>query len=254
MFSNAHTVLEWTYEPDGFFGECVTFSYKGGEITLAEGHARGEFDARFYDCGEDFLRPAHEHVSDMFLAQQVMVQSQYKLLTASMFRHYTCGRRDQTIFLEGGHLKLSGASMDSIFRNTEGKVVYNSKTERLEKQAKFRADVAKLLPDEPMLRRMLQSFRNALSDRDNLLIHLYEVREALTTACGNEKNAISAAEISKSCWKKFGRMANDSLLLEGRHRGRRDRLRSATPKEIDWALCFAQKLIEGYVRIRTKPN
>ena len=94
---------------------------------------------------------------------------------------------------------------------------------------------------------MLQSFNNALNDNENFLIHLYEMRDALAAEFGGEGSACNAVKVSKAEWSDFGRMANEDPLLEGRHRGKRHKLRRATQDEFEHATKFCQKLVEGYV-------
>lgn len=171
-----------------------------------------------------------------------------------MAREHTDGRRDTTLFLEGGQFTLSGGSADFIVRDAEGNIVADSKAELLSKQAAFRTEVARLLPNDPVLKRMLNSYTKALKDHGNFLVHLYEIRDALVAMYGGEREAKTATGISTSEWSDFGRMANNMPLLEGRHRGSKEGLRPATADEVHRATSFARRLIEGYVRTRNHRN
>lgn len=247
MCEESKTVLEWTYNPADFFEEPCTFSFSGGEITISEGEVKGEFDGSNYDQGQDFRDQLHEQVTNVFLAQQVQARRHFQLSSASMAREHSDGRRCITAFLESGKFTLSGGQIDMVVTNAKGKIIKDPKAERLQKQQNFRDNVSNLLPGDLTLKRMLQSFQNALSDTDNLFIHLYEVREALTSEFGSESSVKTDLGVSATDWSNFGRLANNEPIHEGRHRGKHKALRPANSLETAWALCFAKELIEAYV-------
>ena len=247
MSTDAKTVLEWTYEPKDLFEVSCTIDYLGGEISIADGKVLGEFDGHYYDQGQEFRELVNIHVHAVFLAQQVQVHQDFKLSDASMAREHSDGRRDVTVFVEPITIKIKGGRVDIVTRNADGEVVRDTRAERLQKQQEFREKIAELPPNDLALKRMLQSFRNALADRDNLLIHLYEVRETLTSEFDSEANAKTALSVSAADWSRFGRLANNEPIQEGRHRGKHAGLRPANQSEFEWALAFVQRLIEAYV-------
>ena len=243
------TVLEWTYEPKGFFEESCNLPFSDGEIAIAAGVARGEFGAERYDEGQCFRDSAQEFLDSAFLAQQVQVHQHFTLSKAVAAREHADGRRDCTVFLKPVALTMSLGQIDVIVQDEHGNVTTDTKAERLQRQVGFHSKIMHLIPLHSEIKRMLQSFRNALNDPDNFLIHLFEIRE--TVVCYVQKPPVQHQQVnvSASDWSKFGRLANDEPLLEGRHRGKRSELRKATSEEVRWALCFGQCLIEGYVQL-----
>lgn len=250
MTTDAKTVLEWTYTPKSLFESPCHFTFAGGQITIADGTIRGEFDDSCYGRGLEFRDEVHAHVETVFMAQQVQVCENFTLSAASMVREHADGHRDVTGFLEPFHLKMSAGRADFILRNANGEIIQDTKVERLQKQQDFRDRVATLTSSSLVLKRMLQSFRNALIDDDNLLIHLYEVREALTSEYGGDIKVRKALSVSSVDWSRFGQLANNEPIQEGRHRGKHTGLRLATKAETEWALSFAQRLIEEYVTVK----
>lgn len=250
MSDVAKTVLEWTYEPRNFFEERSALYHPDGSIEIAEGKARGEFDAARFDEGEAFCKSMHGFLESAFLAQQIQAHLPYTLAQPALARVHPDGRRDVSLFVKSAVMVMSVGTVDIIVRDANGNITSDSKAERLGKQAQFRADVGRILPHDIALKRMLQSFRNALENSDNLLIHLYEIRETLSTEFSGEKAAREAVSVSSGDWSKFGRLANEEPLLEGRHRGKHSDLRKASADEATWALNFGQRLIEGYVHFR----
>ena len=67
------TVLEWNYQPKGFFETPCELVISDGNISIGDGVARGEFDAKYYDLGVDFRNDVHERLVLAFQAQQVQV-------------------------------------------------------------------------------------------------------------------------------------------------------------------------------------
>lgn len=247
MTTCAKTILEWTYEPQGFFEVPFELTFLEGQISISKGGVRGEFDGSCYDQGLEFRERIHAHVSSVFLAQQVQVPQYFKLSVASMAREYADGRRDVTAFIEPIRLKISMGRADVIIRSADGEIVQDTRAERLQKQQDFRESVAALAQGNDVLKRVLQSFSTALSDPDNLLIHLDEIRETFKTEYGSDKSAQEALNVTSKSWSRFGALANNEPLKEGRHRGRHRKLRPATKSEIEHALSFSQELIEKYV-------
>ena len=87
-----------------------------------------------------------------------------------------------------------------------------------------------------------------MSDPDDELVHLYEIRDALSTKFGSEKAARNALKISYDNWSRFGQLCNDEPLRQGRHRGKKYEARDATNAELSEARRIAQAMIEGYLR------
>jgi hypothetical protein len=244
MTTNAKTVVEWTYVPKGLFEVPCQLTFEGGQIEIADGDVRGEFDASCYGQGRDFHDRVHTHVGTVFMAQQVQVCQCFTLSEASMALEHADGRRDVTIFGVSFSSKSSFGRVDSIVTNANGAVTQDTRADRLQQQQNFRDNVA-TMTDDLFLKRMLQSYGNALSDHDNFLIHLSEIREAFTLNFGTAKD---------DYWRGFGKLANDDPVQEGRHRGKHTGLRPATELETERALSFARRQIKKYVAAKVSDS
>jgi hypothetical protein len=251
MADDSMTVLEWTYEPADLFEEPVVFTWSGGEVRIEGGRVRGTFDPEYYTQGREFRDAAHEIVLGRFQAQQIQTQTLFDLSPASMSREHGDGRRDVTAFMETAKVSLTGHPVDIVLRDAEGNVVEDTKATRTIKHRRFGESVIDLLTTDPTLKKIMNSFDKALRDKGNLLVHLYEIRDAISKEYGSEKNARNSVKVTGADWSKFGRMVNDDPLLEGRHRGKHTGLRNCTKDEISFATGFAQALIEGYVVDKT---
>ena len=66
---------------------------------------------------------------------------------------------------------------------------------------------------------MFESYSNSVSDSDNELVRLYEIRDALRVHYGGETNVKDALGITESEWEQLGRLTNDPHISQGRDRG-----------------------------------
>ena len=161
-------------------------------------------------------------------------------------------RNDGTknIFLEAEPIvmKVSIGSVDLVVRDKDGNIVSDLKQERLDKQKWFSETVAKYRGVDSTLDQMLKSYQMAVKDPKNELVHLYEIRDALSTRFGMKKKAMKYLCISNKEWDIIGNLANFQPLEEGRHRGKAaGTLRPAENHELEMARKSASNLVEKYL-------
>tara|TARA_B100001939_G_C16884756_1_gene592538 strand:- start:254 stop:1021 length:768 start_codon:yes stop_codon:yes gene_type:complete len=250
MSKDSKTILEWSYEPNSYFEVPTRFECFGGEVLIDNGLVKGTFASEHY--GErDFRDAVHELVEARFLAQQVQSHKSYELSGASMYREHPDGSRDVTAFIDTLVMKASVHAPDIVITDREGNVVSDSKAERVKRREDFGCSVVTNFQD-PALKRMVQSFHNAITDEDNSLIHLYEIKETVDTVFG-KSNAKRVLGIADQSWSRLIKMANNEPLVEGRHRGKHDGLRRMSEDERNEVYKIAQGIIENYVHhISTK--
>jgi hypothetical protein len=138
--------------------------------------------------------------------------------------------------------------VDLVIRDKDGNIVSDTKQERLDKQKWFSAMVAKYRGADGTLDQMLNSYQMAVKYPKNELVHLYEIRDALSSRFGNQRNAMNHLCISEKDWKIIGDLANPQPLEEGRHRGKATgRLRPAKYYELEKARKSASNMVEKYL-------
>ena len=101
---------------------------------------------------------------------------------------------------------------------------------------------------------MLRSYDAGVRDPTNELVHLYEIRDALSAKFGGESAARATLAITASQWSRLGQLCNNEPLCQGRHRGKTGEvLRDATEAELAEARGIARAMIEAYLqRIDTR--
>jgi hypothetical protein len=95
----------------------------------------------------------------------------------------------------------------------------------------------------------LWSYSAGVRDPVNELVHLYEIRDALSVKFGGEIRVRSALAITASQWSRFEQLSNSEPLRQGRHRGKTgETLRDASESELIEARCIARAMIEAYLQ------
>jgi hypothetical protein len=127
------------------------------------------------------------------------------------------------------------------------------KRARIDAELALGEAIARLAPTHPVLRKMLDSYREAVGDPDKEFFHLYEIWDALKSRFDPKEKKPYKAEtvlgLEKGTGGRFESLTNDRRLLQSRHRGQHlGELRSATPEELRKAREIALGLIQAYVQ------
>jgi hypothetical protein len=152
-----------------------------------------------------------------------------------------------------GAVRIAGRRPDAIIKNADGIVVRDTRRERIDRRNDLARRAAVHLTDL-VANSILRSYSAALDDPDNELIHLYEIRDALSSQFRGERAAQMALNISSTKWRRLGSLANVEPLLQGRHRGGNPgALRDATADELEDARWIAREMIESYLQSLKAP-
>lgn len=108
---------------------------------------------------------------------------------------------------------------------------------------------AELAHTDIALSKALRSINASVRDPEDELIHLHEIREAVSLRFGGDEKARAALGIAAYPWSRFGRICNDLPLTQGRHRGKLlETLRSAAEEELSEARNFISNHMEAYLK------
>lgn len=246
MKTDGTVILTWTFTPKDFFEEEVEFAASGANIKIRNGDIETAINCASYNDGlEDEL---HQLIEERFRAGMVSGHASYELSKPNKTIEYPDGRRD--VYARVGTVRMAMVIGKADFRivDKDGRTIADSKRERIDYRNNMGELVAKHRSDG-CLKGMIDSYAAAVSDPDDELTHLYEIRDAAVKKFGGNKEARQVLGASDSNWSEFGDICNDRPLRQGRHRGKkREELRKATSEELESARRFAKSLIEGYVR------
>ena len=245
----AVVVLEWRFSPSGYFEEPITISRDHYTMTIADGKVEAKIDSSVYDGNPSIRKMLHDSLNDRFLAVQLLTHRAYELSKSTLTRVHPDGRKHVLLEVETSYHAVSSDTLDIRVLDKDGNVVSDSRRDRIEKQMSVADLVETHRASDAVLAALLQSYGSAVRDPNNELVHLYEVREALSTRFGGEKAARAELGITRSRWSRLGELCNDEPLRQGRHRGKAAvSLRDATESELGEARAIARRMIETYLQ------
>ena len=240
-------LFDWTYSPADYFEETFEIVRDNYTMRISPGTVEARVASKTFAENPTIRDEIQAALNDRFLGAQLITFRPYELSDSRRTRVHTNGRKDVFIELKGGVAIASGGTVDIRVTNADG-VVYDSKAERTAAKRRL-ADLVQLhRPSSPALAAMLTSFGNAIRDPQNELVHLYEVRDALSAELGGKSDAIATLGLAASAWSRLGQLSNDEPLRQGRHRGKGGAaLRDATHTELQEARDIARSMLSLYV-------
>lgn len=241
-------VLEWTFSPPDYFEETIVIERDTYTVTIAKGKAEARIDPAGYDPEHKMRDELHDALNDRFLGVQVLTHKVYELSKASMYQLHPDGRKDVTIFPESCVITMAVGTPDIVVQDKDGNTVSDSHRDRIEKKKELAHLVEKHSSQDQALASILASYSTAVNDPENELVHLYEIRDALSENFRGNNVARRTLAISNANWSRLGQLANDEQLRQGRHRGKKaGELRDATDSELKEARSIAREMIEAYL-------
>lgn len=242
-------VLEWTFSPPDFFEEQINLKRDDYDLVIGRGKIEARINAEVHEKNPSSVRDdIHHALNDRFLGVQLLTHKPYELSKPSMYRVYPDGHKHYFIHVESGVLFMSAGTADLTHIDKDGNVIRDTKAERIRKM-KSLADLAeKYCRADTTVASLLKSYKMAVTDPINELVHLYEIRDALAKKFNGEKPTQKALNISSTQWSRLGQLANNEPLKQGRHRGKSlGKLRDASEAELKEARNITRGFIEAYL-------
>jgi hypothetical protein len=251
MTDDAIVTLEWTYNPPDFFEQPVPIEDLPCKVVIENGKVLASMNEDVYENNPELCKRIDERLQRMFQGAQLVSQKPYSLTKADMTRLLPGGHKLTTKHLEG-QIRLSG-TLDIIRTDANGNVITDTRQERIDREQELANLVARIGDIDKIATSILVSFRAAIQDHNNELVHLYEVRDALDNRFGGQKNMRKELGISDMEYKRLGQLANDCPFNQGRHRGEyAGQSRDATEAELAEARDITVDMILAYLKYVTK--
>jgi hypothetical protein len=248
-------MLEWQFSPSDYFEDPTTISRDDYTMMIENGRIEARIDSVRYDADLSLRDTLHAELNDRFLAVQLLSHKPYDLSKSRMSRQHPDGRRDIFLDAEPLHLKLSGGRVDVQVKDKNGNVIVDSRRDRIEKKKNLADSISTHRHNDALLNSLLNSYHAAVNDPNNELVHLYEMRDALSGKFCGKDEACSALGFSAPQWSRFGQLCNDEPLRQGRHRGKGvGSLRDATEGELTEARSIARGMVESYLHYLETSN
>ena len=235
--------LEWSYTPADFFEAPVDYAAPNYTVHIENGRVVAAFAT---DQPDGVFPSVHDELEARFLGAQPFRNKPFQLSGYGTKRVRPDGTSVMGISV-GATLHAMVGTVDIVIRDADGNVTSDTKADRIKATNELAERAAKHISDS-VAAALLKSYNEAINDPPNELTHLYEIRDALSKKFGGDKNARSTLSISKDEWSRFGKLANDEPLYEGRHRGENvGQLRHAAESELEEARTIARKMILAYL-------
>jgi hypothetical protein len=255
-------LLEWTFRPSDFFEQDLGFSICDGiTITITPGRiSSSKVTPEIFS--RDLVLDVDKQLRKRFIFKKTFNQRSFDLSRPTESKVLPSGKRMVDIlgsFSEPIVIRTRASVSGVIIKKADGTFI-DTKKESLAAEKEFIENSGHL--DDDCLGSMLCSYDQAMNDKDNYLIHLYEICDALSEndkfkGKGKDKgmkNAIKKLSLSEpskdieSIWDELGKMANRAPLAEGRHRGKSLAIIASTLEERSRGEYLALQLISAYIR------
>lgn len=248
-------VVEWNFEPKDYFEADFAIEYDNYSVEIKSGIAKAVLDTVSQDKAEEIISDLTRDLVSCFLAIQVMNHQSYKLGKPSRYDLRKDGTKNIYLQIEDIVQVSDISPLDIIVNDKNGNVISDSKQDRINEKKWFSNTSAKYRLKDPTLDRMLNSYNSSVYDQNNELVHLYEIRDAVSKKFGSEKKAKAKLKITKEEWSDFGLIANSKPLFQGRHRGKNaDFLRNADVSELGIMRKIASKMVKNYMNYLENTN
>lgn len=240
-------LVEWTFSPPDFFETQIAIARADYTMAIDAGLARARIEPSVFDARADMRAELDAALRNRFEAQQVVRHKPYDLGSAAVKRVGADGAVNTVLFGEMIEVLAASDSADCVLANAEGVVLKDTKAERIAANNAF-AERVEAHASDALLRALLVSYRASVRDPNDELVHLYEIREALSKQFGGETTARATLGVSKHEWSELGRISNSLPVRQGRHRGQSPGvLRDATEEELTTARRAAFEMIQRYL-------
>lgn len=248
-------VAEWNYEPNDYFEDNFSIEYEHYTIEIEPGVVRAHLSPVYIENVDETISKLNHDLESRFSAVQVMTHQEFKLSKPSRYALTKDGTKHIYLQLETVVCVADGSRIDIVIHDKDGNLVSDTKQERIDRKKWFSETTAKHICKNHTLKQMLKSYSSSVSDPNNELVYLYEIRDAIAKEFGGEINSRSKLNITKKEWSYFGLIANKKPLLQGRHRGNNAGvLRDAEVSELGAIRKIASKMVENYLIFLEKTN
>lgn len=244
----AREEFTWTYTPTDYLEQEITIDIDGFVMTIAEGAARVEVDSDYFKANPNIRRQFHDALRDRLLGVQLVAHERFELSKSRRVPISPSGGRGCVIEPETGHLRSVGGKPDIVQYDANGRVILDTKRDRIETKRSLAERVAKFRSQSDTLARMIRGFDGAMRNPKDEFVYLWEIADAAKLRFKDTPDIRASLGFDAGPWKRLKELCNELPLWQGRHRGKLPGpLRDATNDELDEARRIALGIIEAYM-------
>lgn len=237
----ATVILEGTYSPKDYFEEPRPISGPQLTVNLNDGQLTATLECEADNPKDDFHRihnQIRKSIDRIFQFRQITKHTPFRFDTRSVRVTLSDGTTYGRTYSE---------PTPAIFTTTP----YDTSPEAVKKAQKDEKLITRAIKygrDDETLDALITFLQRSITDPDQEISHLYDIRDALRKRFGTIGEARNKLSISQQQWKLLDDLANERGLEEGRHRGRHHTsLRKAKEEELDGARRIGRLMIYKYI-------
>jgi hypothetical protein len=239
--------IEWQYTPRDAFEAPYTREGDGYRLTISDGTVEVTFLPARNELPKDERFTWEALVQQLIRAREMLTHRKIDLRGGGFYVQHENGTRSVYLQVQGAFHESTSAQADVILQDSEGKIVRDSRAERIEDHRQFFDSVLELAPEDAVLRVVLNSYSSAVADPTNEFLYLGEIIDAISVPFGTLPHAERVLGI-RAARSRLGRLANNERVEQSRHRGKfPEGLRKATAQELADARNAAREMVRAYV-------
>jgi len=240
-------ILVWTFRPVDYFEDVID----ADDYAIAIGNGKVEITVsqQLYDATPELRKRLYHVVNSRFLGVQLLTHQPYQLTDNPVRRSRADGTNKGIVYAEVEESFSMDVDVEILVIDRDGNVIVGPCADGIGRKKELAELAALAVAQDALAGSLLGMYDKAVRDPENELIHLYEIREALSKEFGGESGACATLGVSRKEWSHLGELANDPQIGQGRHRGKNvGSLRDATATELEEARAIARKLVEQYMK------
>ena len=186
------TILYWQYKPVNFFE--VPFQYSDNQyiLNMQNGNAESILSTPHEMVPEKVQKDIENKVLSFFNARMLLKHKPYELGSLNIRQHHSDGNIATLATISGkaSIVKLENGKIDFLLTDSSAQVILDTKAERVAKEESLIKVIASSTGKHPLINKLITSYKTAVSDPSDELVHLYEIIDALKKHFTSKANAI----------------------------------------------------------------
>ena len=196
MKQNEIILMKWVYTPKDFFEEKETSLLSDIENTIENGEITVYLnDSQNFPGIQEKLQ---EQLFSIFRGAALVNQKPFTIEYCGQETTNSDDRRLVILHVDFA-VKMS-MEVDYLVKDQNDNIIVDTKLERQSNRRRLATLAAKYQKTDPIIDSILSSYEKSLNYPSTALVHLYEIRDALSKKFSGEKEATKKLNISKSKW------------------------------------------------------
>lgn len=241
-------IFTWAFSPPDSFEQEFSLEICDQVLHVGVGAARVEIDSETFEADPSVSDRIFEVLRDHLNGVELVKGCITTLSDSERETLFEDGRRTSSLRIHDGVSAVNSTCVDLTELDVHGNLVRDTRQERISRIKSLGERIAAQGREDRTLVKLIASYRAAMRDPSDELVHLYEIADALKSLFKRPREVQDHIEIQPEEWGRFERLCNHRELRQSRHRGlAASVLRDATPDELHEARSLACKMIDGYL-------